>query len=66
MLSSLVSSAAAKLTALNDTLTNGSVTAEWNTTRDSYLDGPKLFGPANDTSYDWYGFDVTLERATPS
>lgn len=53
VLSFLVSLAAAKLTVINDTLTNGTVTPEWNSTSDTYLDGPKLSGPANDTSYDW-------------
>lgn len=50
----LISSAAAKDTQLGDVLANGTVTAEWESSPSAYLDGPKLLGLANDTSYDWY------------
>ncbi|CAN8098987.1 unnamed protein product [Discula destructiva] len=41
-------------------LTNGSIHAEFTSTEQSSLDGPKLGWPgsANDTSYDWWYFDA--------
>ncbi|ROV95955.1 hypothetical protein VMCG_07980 [Cytospora schulzeri] len=66
VLALLVSSAAGKLTVLSDILTNSTVTAEWNSTNKSYLDGPKLFGPANDTSYDWWYFDAVSTSTNAS
>lgn len=63
VLSLLVSFATAKITTLSNILSNGTVSAEWISTSEAYLDGPKLSGPANETSYDWYASVATLQKA---
>lgn len=66
VLSLLVSLAAAKITTLNNVLSDGAVSAEWESTRKSYLDGPKLSGTANKTSYDWWYFDAVSASTNAS
>ncbi|ROV86957.1 hypothetical protein VSDG_10116 [Cytospora chrysosperma] len=66
VLSLLVSFATAKITTLSNILSNGTVSAEWNSTSEAYLDGPKLSGPANETSYDWWYFDAVSASTNAS
>ncbi|KUI56178.1 hypothetical protein VP1G_03512 [Cytospora mali] len=62
----LISSALAEVTTLSDDLSTDSVTAEWTSSYSSYLDGAKLSGPANDTSYDWWYFDAVSASTNAS
>ncbi|KAK7742371.1 hypothetical protein SLS53_004516 [Cytospora paraplurivora] len=66
IISLLISSAAANIKTVDDVLTNGTVTAEWESSSSSYLDGPKLSGAANETSYDWWYFDVVSASTNAS
>ncbi|KUI73197.1 Hydroxyneurosporene dehydrogenase [Cytospora mali] len=62
----LIRSALAEVTTLSDDLSTESVTAEWTSSYSSYLDGAKLSGPANDTSYDWWYFDAVSASTNAS
>ncbi|KAF3763475.1 hypothetical protein M406DRAFT_263100 [Cryphonectria parasitica EP155] len=62
----LISSATATVETLSNVLTNGTVTAEWTSSPSTYLDGPKISGPANDTTYDWWYFDVVSAATNAS
>lgn len=43
---------------IDNVLSNGTVSVEMLSPSDITLDAPKIYGPANSTTYDWWYFDA--------